>query len=352
MEKGKRQGKSISTKILLILTLMVLAITLLIGTFSIVEHRQEVIAQKAHQSESIGSIAAAYTDGDLMQELAASDKETAYYPKVKKVLSDIKTATNVKYLYAVVPVPEEKKIRYIAEGQKPDDNPDDIFSFNTFVDYSNFFNTEEDSNAFMAAFENGQPYDNGMYEDPDYGHLMTVFFPVIDSNGKTAAMIGVDLNADDIIKEANQLMYLLLAIAAAGILIMVLVSRYLIRRTVIIPLKKIVAASDSLAAGDVNVNVDSHTDDEIGQLSQAFQKMIENIREQASAAEQIAAGNLDIDLVPKSDKDILSMSLLRVIKELGKLSSETERLRRRRWKEISPHVEMRKHSAEDTRISW
>jgi methyl-accepting chemotaxis protein len=321
MEKGK--GKSISTRILLILTLMVLGITVLIGSFSIVEHRKVVIQQKANQSESIGRIVAAYADGDQLAELVASDKETAYYPEIKKILSDIKTATNVKYLYAVVPVPEDKTVRYLAEGQKPDDNPDDIYSFSTVVEYSDFFKSDTDSSAFVAAFENGQPYNNGMYVDPNFGYLMTMFVPVLDSSGNPVAMIGVDLNADDIIKEANQLMYLLLFIAVAGILIMIFVSRYLIRRTVILPLKHIVEASESLTMGDVNVNVDSSADNEIGQLAHAFQKMIENIREQANAAEQIAAGNLDIELTPKSDKDILSMSLLNVVKELVKLSAET-----------------------------
>jgi len=92
---------------------------------------------------------------------------------------------------------------------------------------------------------------------------------------------------------------------------------------VITPLKNIVMASDSLASGDVNVNVNRESDDEIGQLSQAFQKMIEKIRDQANAAEKIAAGDLSVEIIPNSYKDILSKSLLNVKQELGKLSAET-----------------------------
>jgi methyl-accepting chemotaxis protein len=325
---GKKNKKSISKNILLIFTVMVLVITLLIGTFSIVEHRKEVVAQKVDQSIMVGNMVEQYTDGDLLKELAVSDAETPYYPEIKQLLSEVKTATNVKYLYAVVPLPEEKQIRYIVEGQTPDDNPDDIFTFNTLVEYSNFFNTDAEAAEFIAAFENGQIYDNGMYEDPDFGYLMTVFIPVSDSNGKTAAMIGVDMSADDIINEANKLMYSLIAIAAAGILLIVIVSRFLIKRAVIEPLKNMVQISDSLAAGDVSVNVGRVSEDEIGQLANAFQSMIEHIREQAYAAEQIAAGNLSVEIVPKSEKDILSTSLLNVICELGKLASETRTLTR------------------------
>jgi len=324
MEKSRK--KSISKQILLILIAMVLVITVLIGSVSIIEHRKEVIALKTEQSTVVGNMAAAYADGDKLSLLANSDMETVYYDEVKQILSEIKTAVGVKYLYAVIPLPEEQQIRYIVEGQTPTDNPDDIYTFNTIVDYENFFDSSEESDAFEAAFESGESYDNGMYQDPDFGYLMTMFVPVLDSNGKTAAMIGVDLSADDIIKQANQLMYLLIAIAVIGILVMFIVSRLLIIKMIIKPLKGIVQASDSLAAGDVNVNVSRESEDEIGQLANSFQKMIENIREQANAAEKIAAGNLAVEIVPKSDKDILSASLLNVIQELGKLASETEAL--------------------------
>jgi methyl-accepting chemotaxis protein len=305
---------------------MVLVITLLIGTFSIVEHRKEVIAQNVKQSIMVGNMVSQYADWNQLDELASSEVETPYYQEIKQVLSDIKTATDVRFLYAVIPMPEDKQVRYIAEGAKPGDKPDEIFTFDTVVDYSDFFNTDAEGAEFVAAFENGKVYDNGMYQDPNFGYLMTVFVPVLDSNGKTAAMIGVDLSADDIINEANRLMYSLIAIAAAGILLIVIVSRFLIKRTVIEPLKKIVEVSDVLAAGDVNVNVGRTSDDEIGHLANSFQKMIENIREQAFAAEQIAAGNLSVEIVPKSDKDILSTSLLNVIFELSKLASETQTL--------------------------
>lgn len=321
MEKSKK--KSISKQILAILIAMVLAITVLIGSVGILEHRKEVIALKTEQSMLVGNVVAAHTDGNKLKALADSTGKIAYYDEMKKILSDIKTAAGVKYLYAVIPVPEEQQIRYLVEGMAPTDNPDDIYEYDTIVEYEYFFGSQEESEAFEAAFEQGESYDNGMYQDPEFGYLMTMFVPVLDSNGKTAAMIGVDLSADDIINEANKLMYTVMAIAAAGVLIMTFVARILIKKMIIKPLKNIVQASDSLAAGDVNVNVNRESEDEIGQLAHSFQRMIENIREQANAAERIAAGDLSVEITPKSDKDILSKSLMNVILELGNLADET-----------------------------
>ena len=322
-DKEKSRNKSISSKILLIITSMVLLITILIGAASIVDHRREVIAIKGEQAATMGTMIASNLDGDKLKELADSDTKTAYYSGIKQELSKMKEAAGTPYLYAVIPVPEEKKVRFIAEGQIPTDNPDEIFDFSTEVDYDYFFDSTEESDAFAAAFENGEQYNLGMYVDPVCGYLMTVFTPVLDSSGNTAVMIGVDLSADDIIDQANQMVYLLIGIALAGILVMILVSRVLIRKMIIKPLKGIVKASDSLAEGDVSVNVTRESEDEIGQLAQSFQKMIENIREQATAAEQIAAGDLAVSITPKSDKDILSLSLLNVAEELGMLTAET-----------------------------
>ncbi len=326
-EKAERNRKtSVNGKILFISIGMVLVITLVIGLISILEYRKEVIALKTEQSTIVGNMAAEYTDGSMLAKLAQSDSETSYYPEMKNILSKVKTASGVKYLYAVIPLPESQQVRYLVEGQAPGDDPADIFEFDTIVEYGDFFDSTEESDAFVAAYENGQYYDNGMYHDPTYGYLMTMFVPVLDAGGKTAAMIGVDFSADDIMGEANQLMYLLLAIAVAGIAAMIVISRILFRKIIIKPLKNMVLVSESLAAGDVNVSVDRESDDEIGQLAHAFQKMVGNIREQANAAERIAAGDLSVEITPKSDKDILSVSLQSVKQELGKLAAETEAL--------------------------
>jgi len=43
-------------------------------------------------------------------------------------------------------------------------------------------------------------------------------------------MIGVDMDATDIINQANQLMYLIITIAVIGLLAMIIVSRFLIKK--------------------------------------------------------------------------------------------------------------------------
>lgn len=88
----------------------------------------------------------------------------------------------------------------------------------------------------------------------------------------------------------------------------------------------LVEATDALAKGDVNVVVDVDTSDEIGKLSSSFNILSSNIRNQASEAEQIALGNLNVDVRQRSDVDILAKSRNRVVEILKFLLVETNSL--------------------------
>ncbi len=316
-------NRSISRKILWILIAMVLIITVLIAAFSIVQYRNEVLLLKANQAESIGKLAAAQVDSSKFSGLVESGVETPYYTELRSMLSKAKEASGVKYLYAVVPLREGQQILYIAEGEATGDNSDDIYTFHTSVDYSIFFADGKEGREFEEAFDSGKVFNNGLYQDPNFGYLLTVFSPILDSKGKTVGMVGVDLNADDIMAEIYHLIYLVIGIGVLGVLAVFFVSRVLIRKNITKPLEQIVQVSDSLAAGDVNVKLTIESEDEVGRLAESFRKMIENIREQANSAQRIAAGDLSVEIQPKSERDILSVSLNNVILELNKLTAET-----------------------------
>jgi methyl-accepting chemotaxis protein len=75
-----------------------------------------------------------------------------------------------------------------------------------------------------------------------------------------------------------------------------------------------VEAANKLAIGDVDVNVQADTKDEIGSLAESFGRMIANIRAQAMAAERIAAGDLTIEVAVKSENDLLGKKLAEMVK--------------------------------------
>jgi len=87
--------------------------------------------------------------------------------------------------------------------------------------------------------------------------------------------------------------------------------------------RKLIAASKKLSQGDLNIDVESDSKDEFGDLQRTFGIMIENIKEQALAAENISRGNTSIELKAKSDNDILSKSMIKIVDTIRDLISET-----------------------------
>lgn len=121
---------------------------------------------------------------------------------------------------------------------------------------------------------------------------------------------------------ANRTTYIMIAIIVAGVAISIGLG-ILLTAAINGPIKKLTETADRLALGDVSVDVEAKSKDEIGQLMNSFSKMIENIREQAQAAEKIASGDMSVILRQKSDKDILSKNLNLVLTNIKALVEDT-----------------------------
>lgn len=111
--------------------------------------------------------------------------------------------------------------------------------------------------------------------------------------------------------------------AIAGItlicLLLAVVTGILISRKISRPIMALAAAAERLAEGDAEIGIKAESQDEIGDLVNSFGRMVDNIREQADVARQIAEGSLEIDIQPRSDRDILGHSMHSVVITLRKL---------------------------------
>lgn len=121
----------------------------------------------------------------------------------------------------------------------------------------------------------------------------------------------------------------MIIVIGVGMLIAILLG-LVISRMISNPVKKMVDAADKLAVGDVNVNVESDTRDEIGQLMASFGRMVQNIRGQALAAEKIAEGDMTIHIDVKSENDLLGKKLSEMVRVnnevLGNINSAAEQV--------------------------
>ncbi|MGC4114529.1 MAG: methyl-accepting chemotaxis protein [Myxococcales bacterium] len=99
-----------------------------------------------------------------------------------------------------------------------------------------------------------------------------------------------------------------------------------VSRSISRPLRRMAQVAQSLALGDVNQEIDHHSGDETGQLAEAFRDTIAYVQDVARGAQALAAGDLGVQVKPRSSGDVLSKSFVQAIATVRAMSEETQRL--------------------------
>ncbi|MEK7991830.1 MAG: response regulator [Thiotrichaceae bacterium] len=96
----------------------------------------------------------------------------------------------------------------------------------------------------------------------------------------------------------------------------------LVGRSISKPILKIVNLITEISNGNLDTKIALSDKGEIGQLSDSIRKMQKNIRDTATTTENIAEGNLDVNIVILSERDILGKSLTLMVERLREMRDE------------------------------
>ena len=72
-------------------------------------------------------------------------------------------------------------------------------------------------------------------------------------------------------------------------------------------------AANALAVGDVDVTLTKRNNDEFGAVMDDFQMVVDSTRYQAQIAQEVADGNMMIDVTPRGEKDIMGIALQQMV---------------------------------------
>jgi methyl-accepting chemotaxis protein len=111
-----------------------------------------------------------------------------------------------------------------------------------------------------------------------------------------------------------------LALIAGAILILVWLS-FTIILSITKGISKIQVNAQKMAIGDLNLDLDINSKDEIGNLAAAFKKLSEANQMIIENTKKIANGNLTVTLVKRSDKDELIIALSDMVQRLNDIVS-------------------------------
>jgi methyl-accepting chemotaxis protein len=121
------------------------------------------------------------------------------------------------------------------------------------------------------------------------------------------------------------------AFAVLGIIISIAIALY-ITGMITTPIKKAVVSAHKIAAGDLSVAYAAHelVGDETAELNAAMANMVSALGSHAGVAREIAQGNLDVLVDPKSEGDVLGHALktmaLKLKDAVGEVQANAEQL--------------------------
>jgi methyl-accepting chemotaxis protein len=145
-------------------------------------------------------------------------------------------------------------------------------------------------------------------------------------------VIGAGAYEDDFFEARNKVesalaTLLLWSLGGAAILVVAAVVLSLILGSRIAgPMEKMARVAAQVAAGDISQSIDYQAKDETGILANAFRNMIAASKAKAEVAEQIARGNLAVQVPVASDVDMLGKAMTSMRDSIGSLVTEVNML--------------------------
>ena len=90
----------------------------------------------------------------------------------------------------------------------------------------------------------------------------------------------------------------------------------LLARHIVGGIQQMKTAAEGIAEGDVDQAITLRSNDELGDTGRAFEDMVGYLREQAAALERVAAGDLTVEVEPKSERDLLGNATQKLVADL------------------------------------
>jgi signal transduction histidine kinase/CheY-like chemotaxis protein/HAMP domain-containing protein len=224
-------------------------------------------------------------------------------------LRELRNISRSKYIYVfadtgVVTYDGEKLYTYIFDA---DDTPDDFSPENDGLGVA--FQGE---NIVKEIYETKKPMDAVMYYNEYYGELYYAYAPILDDEGGVIAILGTDLDLDEMHQEISKSAFFFRIIFLIFIVFTILIIFFFLRMLITKPLTALTNTAQKIAEGNVYTSVPGAVlkhHDELGILAHAindmsgvYQNMIKNTEKMFAAA---AIGRLDVrDEVSKYRGDI------------------------------------------------
>lgn len=266
---------SFKTRVTLVLILAMVTVT---GLNNFLVYRSNLVSRFEELRNSLITIArtaALSIDAGMLQKIPLTwdgVRSSAYRQASGKLIKIRDANPVIRYIYVLTKTKTPGKLRFVIdtdpEGKEPHRKrgtarPGDLYDASRFHE-------------MLAGFD-APSADRKLQADP-WGVTLSGYAPVKDKEGRTVAILGIDVPADDVYRMQQEIMRKTAVVLFVGILVCGVLG-ILIAGTVSDPIRKLVEGTRQLAQDNLNYRVEVRSHDEIGELAKSFNKMAVSLAE-------------------------------------------------------------------------
>ncbi|MDR1664323.1 MAG: methyl-accepting chemotaxis protein [Clostridiales bacterium] len=288
----------------------------LIGLFSFLIYRTDSMEKYLANAEDVSATIAEMLDPVSLQASMDSPEKDEYWFYVKGLFDNLKTKLDVTYLYIIAPY-NDIWFKYYVEGLKPGDNPEEIFDFN---------DVEEDTDVYgenvFEIMRGKVPAVEDPYYTEAFGTLVTGFAPVLNSEGESIAVVGVDFSVQAVMVDSNRFaMYII----AAGLVLSAIfgfIMQSYIKHLLSYTLRRITGGMKLLYEGDMTFRARKQdTIDEIGVLYGSFSQVTTTFNILVNDMGEMSRRHADGEYEARLDESKYTGVYLDVVKGINEMVS-------------------------------
>jgi len=259
-----RKLRSIQGKIILYFVMAILIINLVTGLLQYKERSEKLLEDTRVEVSHLAAAAALLIDGDSHQKLTKpEDQLNGTYNGIRAEMQKFQKEIGVTNIYTLVESGD--KTQFVVDAAE-----ENVADLGYEYDYLP---------AMKSAF-NGTAYANEEIYTDQWGTFLSGYAPIRNSNGEVVAIIGIDIDASNILSEKIELVKTLIVNIIFSLALTLILSIFLSKK-ITKPIKLLVARFKELssAGGDLTQKVEIKTGDELELLGDVVTEFIGNIRD-------------------------------------------------------------------------
>ena len=266
-------GSSLQTKFILAFTLT----TFLVASSTSLIYYNYLRNQSLQSFRSLAinaaNIAALQQDGDEL--IRISSEEDPLYEKYRVQNLKIRS-TDPRFVFVYTMRKNENGIYFVVDAGEPGE--EGIATFGELYDDASS-TLVENFDTMVTAIA-----DSEIYTDK-FGSFLSAYAPIFTRDGTRVGAIGVDINASTIVENQKRIL-------TQAILVIVLVSLlglvfgYNVGNLLTKPIKQLTSETEQFTEGNLLFRTNIATNDEVGMLGRAFNRMVEQIQLLVTGLEQ------------------------------------------------------------------